>query len=47
MTNSMREELTQENDTEDRWKEYFEIREVGGDVRRERIGENEIVVKEC
>ena len=44
MRNSMGEELTQENDIEGRWKEYFvqllnggEIREVGGDVRRERI----------
>ena len=43
----MGEELTQENDNEGRWKEYFvqllngnEIREVGGKVKRERIGEN-------
>ena len=49
--NSMREELTQ-NDIKGRWKEYFvqlmngdEIREVGGDIRSERIGENERVVR--
>ena len=49
----MGEELTQEDDTEGRWKEYFvqllngdEIREVGGDIRREKIGENERVVRE-
>ena len=47
------EELTRENDIEGRWKEYFvqllnddEIREVGGDVRRETIGDNERVVRE-
>ena len=41
MRSSTGEELTQENDIEARWKEYFvqllnsdEIREVGGDVRR-------------
>ena len=46
MRNSMGEALTQENDIKGRWKEYFvqlpngdEIRDVGGDVRRERIGE--------
>ena len=44
----MGEELTEENDIEGRRKEYFvqlanvdEIREVGGDIKRERIGENE------
>ena len=49
----MGEELTRENDIKDRWKEYFvqllnvdEIREVGGGVKRERIGENEKVVRE-
>ena len=42
----MGEELTRGNDTEVSWREYFvqlvhsdEIREVGGDVRRARIGE--------
>ena len=52
MINSVGEELTRENDIEGRWKEYFvqllngdEIREVGGDIRRVRIGENERVVK--
>ena len=51
--NSMGEELTQENDIEGRWKEYFvqllngdEIRDVGRHVRRETIGENERVVRE-
>ena len=41
MRNSMGEELTQENDIEGRWKEYFvqllngdEIREVGADIWR-------------
>ena len=50
---SMGEELTQDNDIKGRWKEYFvqllnsdEIREVEGDIRGERIGENEIVVRE-
>ena len=45
MRNSMGEELTQENNIEGRWKEYFvqllngdEIREVG-DVRGERYVE--------
>ena len=49
----MGELLTWENGTEGRWKKYFvqllngdEIREVGGDVRRERVGENERVVRE-
>ena len=53
MRNSMGEELTRENDIEGRWKEYFvqlqngdEIREVGGDIRKDRIGENERVVRE-
>ena len=53
MRNSMGEELTCENDIEGRWKEYFvqlqngdEIREVGGDIRKDRIGENERVVRE-
>ena len=53
MINSMGEELTRENDIEGRWKEYFvqllngdEIREVGGDIRRKRIGKNERVVRE-
>ena len=48
----MGEELTRENDTEGRWKEYFvqvlnsdEISEVRGDIRRERIGENERAVR--
>ena len=48
----MRNSLTQENNIEGRWKEYFlqllngdKIKEVGGDIRRERIGENERVVK--
>ena len=49
----MGEELTRENDIESRWKNYFvqllngdEIREVGGDIRRESIRENERVVRE-
>ena len=53
MRNSIGEELTQENEIEGRWKDYFvqllngdEIRQVGGDVRRERTGENEIVVRQ-
>ena len=37
----MREELTQENDIEGRWKEYF----VEGDISRERVGENEKVLR--
>ena len=44
MRNSMGEELTQENVIESRWKKYFVqllngdgIREVEGDIRRERI----------
>ena len=48
----MREELTRENDIEGSWKEYFvqllkgdEIREVGEDIRRENIGENERVLR--
>ena len=48
----MGEELTRENDNEGRWKEYFiqllngdEITEVGGDVRRVRIGDNERLVR--
>ena len=53
MRNLMGKELTRENDTEDdRWKEYFiqllngdEIREVGGDIKRERIEGNERVIK--
>ena len=52
MRNLMEEELTQENDNEGRWKEYFvkllngdEIKEVGGGIRRERIGENERLVR--
>ena len=51
--NSMGEELTQETHIEGIWKEYFvqllnsdEIREVGGDIKRERIRENERVVGE-
>ena len=53
MRNSMGEELTRENDIEGRWKDYFvqllkgdEMGEVGGDIRRERIVENERVVRE-
>ena len=49
--NSMVKELTRENDSSDRRKEYFiqllngdEISEV--DVSRARIGENEIVITE-
>ena len=48
----MGEKLTQESDIEGGWKEYFVqllnsdgIREVGGDIRWERIGENERVVR--
>ena len=48
----MEEELTQENDIEGRRKEYLvqllngdEISAVGGDERRERIGENARVVR--
>ena len=47
MRNFMGEELTQENDNEGRWKKYCpallnsdEIREIGGHVRREMIGES-------
>ena len=50
MRNLIGEDLTQDNDIESRWKEYFaqllngdEINEVGEDVRRARIGENERV----
>ena len=53
MRNLIGEDLTQDNDIESRWKEYFaqllngdEINEVGEDVRRARIGENERVVRE-
>ena len=53
MRNSMGEELTRENDTEGRYKEYFvklmngnEIREVEGDIWRESIGENERAVRD-
>ena len=49
----MGEELTRENDIEGRCKECFvrllngdEIREVGGDIRRERVRENEREVRE-
>ena len=49
----MVQELIRENDIQGRLKEYFvqllnggEIKEVGGDVRRERIGENARVVRE-
>ena len=49
----MGEELTRENEIEGRCKEYFvhllngdEIREVGGDRRKERIRENEREVRE-
>ena len=42
----MNEELTRADDTELKWKEYFvqvlngdEISEIGGDVRKARIGE--------
>ena len=48
----MREELTRENVIEGRWKEYLvqllngdEIKGVGGDIKKERIGENERVVR--
>ena len=50
---SIGEELIRENDTEIRWKEHYvlllnddKINEVGEDVRRARIGENERVVRE-
>ena len=39
------EELTWENDTEGRWKEYF-VQRLNWDERRERIGENGKVVME-
>ena len=52
MRNSMGKELTRENDTDGRWKEYFvkllngdEVRDVEGDIRRESFGENERVVR--
>ena len=52
MRNSRGVELTLENDVEGRWKEYFvqllngeEIRDIGGHLRREKIGENERVVR--
>ena len=34
MRNSMGEELTQKNDTEGRWKEYFVQRVNGDEIRR-------------
>ena len=44
----MGEKLTRENDVKGRWRKYFvqllngdEIKEVGGNVRRARSGENE------
>ena len=53
MRNSMGEELTRENDIQGRQREHFvqllngdEISELGGDVRRARIGENVRIVKE-
>ena len=53
MTASMGRELTPENGIDRRWKEHFvqllngdEIREVERDIRRERIRENERVVRE-
>ena len=49
----MGEELIRENGIEGRWKEYLvqlwngdQIREVGGDIIMERIGENERIVRE-
>ena len=47
MRNSMGEELTRENEVEGRWKDFVqllngdELREAGGDIRRERIEVNE------
>ena len=48
---SMGEELTRENYTEGRWREYFiqlngeKISEMRGDVRRVRIRENERIAR--
>ena len=48
----MNEELTRADDTELKWREFFvqvlngdEISEIGGDVRKARIGENERVAR--